>query len=156
MGQIRFLVPFAEQLPDEAVERAYLAGMEGIPWRSRNSWASPPSSSPREFVIERATGDSGNLYIPWKLPGGGEMVLSTACLMERPDPYHLPLELARGTLNRLRNQAADWQFMGLELSEEFAADLRGIADVFSQAATTGSDLHLTAKLSAETIAQSVV
>jgi len=34
-------------------------------------------------------------------------VLSTATLVERAKPYHLPLELARGTLNRLRNVLAE-------------------------------------------------
>ena len=29
--------------------------------------------------------------------------------MERPRPYNLPVELARGTLNRLRNQVSLWQ-----------------------------------------------
>lgn len=34
MGQMRFIGGPAEQLPREAVDRIYLAGIEGIPWRS--------------------------------------------------------------------------------------------------------------------------
>lgn len=151
MGQMRFLVPFAEQLPEEAVERAYLAGMEGIPWRSRNSWTVPNS----EFVLERAANDSGNLYIPWKLASGGELCLSTASLMERPEPYHLPLEIARGTLNRLRNQAADWQAMGLAIPADFSDAMRKVTAVFAQAATSGSDVQRAAKLAAESISLSI-
>lgn len=151
MGQMRFLVPFAEQLPEEAVERAYLAGMEGIPWRSRNSWTVPNS----QFVIDRGTSDSGNLFVPWKLPGGGEVCLSTASLMERPEPYHLPLELARGTLNRLRNQAADWQTMGLAIPTEFLEEMRKITAIFAQAATSGTDVQRAAKLAADSISLSI-
>ncbi len=40
------------------------------------------------------------------------MALS-ATLMERLAPYHLPLELARGKINQVRGQAADWIMGGL-------------------------------------------
>ena len=41
-----------------------------------------------------------------------------AALMERDEPYHLPVELARGTLNRIRNQLAAWQSLGFRLPDE--------------------------------------
>ncbi len=44
-------------------------------------------------------------------------MLSTATLMERREPYDLPIELARGTLNRLRNEVATLQSAGLILPE---------------------------------------
>lgn len=151
MGQMRFLVPLVKQLPEGALERAYLAGMEGIPWQSRNQWTQPPTTGQAQFVIERALNDSGNFYIPWYVPDRGEITLSTASLMERAEPYHLPLELARGTVNRLRNQAADWEFMGLELPPDFNGEMRRIAATFSEAATCGADVQRAATLSLETI-----
>ena len=66
--------------------------------------------------MERAETESGNLYIPWQVEGFGELTLSTASLMEREARYYLDLELARGVVNRLRNQVAEWQTAGLQLT----------------------------------------
>ncbi|MEM7317049.1 MAG: hypothetical protein AAF497_28280, partial [Planctomycetota bacterium] len=41
-------------------------------------------------------------------------MLSTATLLIRPRKYSLPLELARGTLNRLLNHVANWESAGYE------------------------------------------
>jgi len=117
MGQMRFLVPRQSQVPDVALERAYLAGMEWIPWRGRNRWVDRDTT--REFILERSEGESGNLYISWQVDGFGELTLATASLMERDGQYHLDLELARGVVNRLRNQVADWEAAGLRLPPEF-------------------------------------
>ncbi|MGE0756825.1 MAG: endo-1,4-beta-xylanase [Pirellulaceae bacterium] len=142
MGQMRFVAARQEAIPPDAVERAYLAGMEGIPWRSRNWWTDvDEESGPGEFILQRDASDSGNLYIPWCVEGFHELVLSTGSLMERDRPYRLPLELARGTVNRIRNQVAEWQCMGLQLSAELSAELQLLADTFAEAATAplGSD-----------------
>jgi hypothetical protein len=155
MGQMRFLVPNRKQLPEGAVERAYLAGVEGIPWSSRNSWCCRPTESHGEFLIERGTTDSGNLYIPWSAQGRGDVVLSTASLMERDEAYHLPLELARGTVNRLRNQAADWEFMGLVMPASFNEEMRKISALFSEAVTSGADEQRAATMAANTIDMSL-
>ena len=42
------------------------------------------------------------------------MTDASATLMERPRPYHLAIDLARGKINQLRGQAADWEASGLE------------------------------------------
>ena len=44
-------------------------------------------------------------------------MLSSATLMERPKPYPLVIELARGKVNQLRGQAADWGMGGLLMPE---------------------------------------
>jgi hypothetical protein len=105
MGQMRFLVPRPEQISELAVQCAYLAGMEGIPWRSVNRCEGDL------LIIERELNESGCLFIPWDEENHGRLVLSTATLMERDQPYNLPVELARGTINRLRHQASEWQAM---------------------------------------------
>jgi hypothetical protein len=140
MGQIRFIASRQELVPEGAVERAYLAGIEGIPWRSRNWWSSADEDvGPGEFVLQRDMNESGNLYIPWCVAGRGEVVLSTGSLMERDKPYRLPLELARGTVNRLRNQLADWQCMGLQLDPEIAGEIEQATVAFTRAVTAASD-----------------
>ena len=56
--------------------------------------------------------------VPWQVEGHGLLALSTATLLERWEPYHLPLELARGTINRLRDQLFEWQAIGLTIPNE--------------------------------------
>ena len=114
MGQMRFLAPQRDRVSRERAQRAYMAGIEGIPWHSRNLWQD------EELTIQRDLGDSGNLHIPWLVEGHGEVVLCTSSLMERKRPYNLPVELARGTLSRTRNQLAAWQGAGLAPSAEFS------------------------------------
>jgi hypothetical protein len=84
-----------------------MTGVEGIPWECRSSWQDD------QLVVARSVAESGYLFIPWRVPGHGDLVLSTATLMVRERPYLLPVEVARGTLNRLRNQRAAWEMAGL-------------------------------------------
>ena len=111
MGLMRFLVPRRQRLADDAVQRAYASGMDDIPWQSRTQWTDDG------LAIRRAEHDSGCFHIPWHVDGWGEVLLSTATLMERDATYHLTVELARGTLNRLQNQIAAWQAMGFVVGD---------------------------------------
>lgn len=128
MGQMRFLVPRPERISEALLQRAYLAGMDCIPWLSETHWDGS------ELIVVREIRESGNLYVPWPVVGQGELILCTASLMERKQPYHLPVELARGTLNRLRNQAAAWQMVGMDLSPDYRAKLRQSQLFFARAA----------------------
>lgn len=142
MGQMRFHAPQPERVPKEAVHRAYLAGLEGIPWFSHNTWQNG------QLILERDITESGALHIPWNVANHGQFVLSTASLMERARPYHLPVELARGTLNRLRNQAANWQGAGLQISPEAEQLIRKAVRSFVRAATQQAE-PVSAALAAE-------
>ena len=88
MGFMRFLVPSDERLRDEAVQRAYLMGMDYVPWASQASWDG------QVLTVEREVRESGMLAIPWTVPGHGEYILQTTSLVERRQPYLLQLELA--------------------------------------------------------------
>jgi hypothetical protein len=92
MGLFRFLTPADAHMPPDAFASAYLADVEGVPWRSTNR-REPSDNSIDEYVLERNVGESGNLFIPWRIDGHGELMLSTASLMEREDAYRLSLEL---------------------------------------------------------------
>lgn len=139
MGQFHFFAPSHDQVPVETLASAYLAGMEGIPWRSANRWNHPKGQLPVAFSLERSITESGNLSIPWTVEGVGELMLSTASLMETSAPYNLPIELARGVINRLRNQAADWQMAGLLISDELTSQIRNASEAFVQAITALPD-----------------
>ena len=58
---------------------------------------------------------------------------ATATLMERPHPYQLLVELARGKVNQLRCQASDWQAGGLQISSDLQQEIRGTASAFGRA-----------------------
>ncbi len=129
MGRMRFDTLNQPQVGNWEVECAYSAGMEGTPWRSRNTLKDGV------FTVEREVADSGSLFIPWQTALLGSTVLSTASLREREEPYHLALELARGTVNRVRSQAADWTQMGLDIPASLQDQMRAATSLFVDAAT---------------------
>ena len=128
MGRFVFHVPRPDCLAPGAVERAYLASMDGIPWECSCQW------DDGILAIERDTRESGNLYFCWNVPGRGQVMLCSGSLMERDRPYNLPVELARGTINRLRNQAATWLAAGMEIPRKFEELSSRAALVFASAA----------------------
>lgn len=142
MGLMRFLVHTSSDVNQDDALRAYLAGPDLVPWQSENRFSSG------EVRIERAISESGCLHFPWRIAPYGELCLTTATLMERERPYVLSVELARGTLNRIRNQLADWETLGLVVSDELIARLREATALFAQAATVQGQLD-----SAETLAR---
>lgn len=133
MGQLRFVIPRPERIAHDAPQRAYFAGPEGVPWECRNSYHDGLLS------LDRDARESGNLHFPWSVPGHGEWMLSSASLMERARPYNLPVELARGTINRLRNQSHLWQSAGMQLTEPFLAALKQASLEFGIAASSQAD-----------------
>lgn len=145
MGLMRFLVPRQEQLLPSAVEQAYMAGRDDVPWRTQII----PSRD--GLVAERSENDSGLFYIPWLVEGHGELMLCTATLMERGEPYLLPLELARGTLNRLRTYMSVWEGIGLEVPPELQASVAQAVELFARAATSQYDPFLASDRAHQTI-----
>src|SRR5207302_11009049 len=57
-----------------------------------------------QLRLIRDVDESGYLVVPWQIDGIGRLMGSTATLIERPEPYRLAVELARGKLNQLRGQ----------------------------------------------------
>jgi hypothetical protein len=128
MGLIRFLVPPPSDISANAHERAFATGIDQVPWRCE------VRRQGDEIQIVRSVNDSGNFHIPWMVPGRGELMLNTCTLLERKEPYLFAVELARGKVNQLRNQAADWQSIGLVVSEDVDSHLRRATEFFSRAA----------------------
>jgi hypothetical protein len=88
------------------------------------------------LACHRDTNDSGRLFVPWPVEGHGAPIIGTATLAERPEPYHLAVELARGKLNDVRNQLADWRQMGLRTAPELDVVLGAARHAFIKAATS--------------------
>ena len=144
-GALRFLVPIRDQTARDAERRAYLANYESVPWLCRNEWSSD------EFHVQRSVRDSGYLHFPWQSEKHGVLMLSSATLAERDEPYNLALELARGTTYRLRQQMHDWLDQGLRGAEDSVKELKKAVSVFARAATSQSDPTLCQILASESI-----
>src|SRR5262249_43314169 len=66
--------------------------------------------------VSRVVDESGYLIVPWTIDGRGQMMGTSATLIERSRPYNLLVELARGKVNQVRCQAFDWRAGGLVLT----------------------------------------
>lgn len=133
MGEFRFTLPPNYQPSPSAVKWAYVSGMDGVPWRSRNS------VQENELVVERDVKDSGQTHLVWSVDDDPPVTLCTANLMERSEPYDLAIEIARGTLNRLRNQLASWRLAKLTVSDEIVAQIDSACGLFFDAVVHVAD-----------------
>jgi hypothetical protein len=88
-----------------------------------------------QMIVGRSADESGYLVAPWAVPGFGLLMGSSATLIERPRPYHLLAELARGKINQVRSQAADYRAGGLPLDDEVERHLHEATLAFGQAIT---------------------
>jgi len=108
----------------------YMCGQDELPWYGR------AYMSGSQLIVERVESDSGSVFVPWRIDGRGVLLLGTSTLMERERPYRLEVELARGTINRLRNQIANWELVGLVVPDDLRNEVLTATRHFSRAATT--------------------
>lgn len=127
MGQYRFTVPECSRLTEESLVSSQIIGLEGTPWAGKTIL------SDGVLCITRNNSVSGRLLVPWKTEGYGELALATGTLPESPEPYCLVLELARGSLSRLRNQLSLWFEGGLQIGVPIRKRIDALVESFSQA-----------------------
>jgi hypothetical protein len=139
MGAYRLITPPLERLANGAIDRTYIAGLDCLPMFCRKTW-----ERDRLLRLDRDDHESGKVYIPWQVDGHGELLLCTATLMERQQPYDLVVELARGTMTRLRSRAETWKLAGLQVPEALAAEIQAACQAFIRAATFRDDLDAAA------------
>jgi hypothetical protein len=126
MGQLRFRVPNAQSYDPQIWSTAFVSGIEGIPWASRNRIENDC------LVVERTVNESGKLSIVWPTEEYGPIMLSTASLRCQQEPYFLHIELARGTIHRIRGRGVDWQRLGLKTPEAFTSLMDQAVSAFVQ------------------------
>lgn len=117
MGEFRFSVPVDWQLDPYHAKSIHVVGLDGMPWPCRIETLEDPNH-PRTrklFAVVRNRSESGRLYIVYDFASRGELLICTGTLPVREAPYDLIIELARGSLNRLRNQISTWQEGGLQI-----------------------------------------
>lgn len=131
MGTMIFKLP--ADLPGEMhdeLERASVAGgQDCMPYHTT------VHVEPGRMVLARQVDESGCLVTPWSVNGAGRLMVSSATLMERPTPYQLAVELARGKINQLRGQSSDWLMGGLLMPDALAKQLHQATLAFSKAVT---------------------
>lgn len=105
------------------------------------------STEDDRLILTRDQRDSGALSLPWPVAPYGSLLLSTATVRERPEPYRLLVELARGKLNQIRGQLSEWRGIGLQTGPAFDAALTEATRSFGRAALSDSpadaDAHAT-------------
>jgi hypothetical protein len=122
-------------LPADAVRElertCIVGGPDNMPWPTevvlRNG----------RMTVRRAVDESGNLVVPWSVDQHGLLLGTSATLMERPAPYDLVIELARGKVNQVRNQVADWRVGGLQLPPDLQQQTHELSLLFGRAVTAG-------------------
>jgi len=141
MGQMHFHVLDAASDFFHACRwnEAYLCGIEGVPWQTRNlfhpsdaSGSGPVSSGedlPAEyyagghaggrFTLNRSVATSAKLLITCPIEDIGFRVLTTCSLRCTETPHRLVIELARGSCYRVRTQGDTWQRGGLILNDRY-------------------------------------
>ncbi len=125
MGQYRFVIPDSDRFAMESMIAAQIVGMDGIPWPCKTNIEG------RQLIVFRNQELSGRLLVPVRTAAFGEIALTTGTLPEVDTPYLLDLEIARGTLSRLRNQVSIWQEGGLMIEQDFHDRLDTYIEQFS-------------------------
>ncbi|MDR3634537.1 MAG: hypothetical protein P4L84_12090 [Isosphaeraceae bacterium] len=134
MGVLRFQLTSPDQASRHTdLRKAYVTGLDRTP--SRLSVELRQGS----MICHRDTNESGRLFVPWPVDGHGTPYVGTATLAERAKPYDLAVELARGKLNEVRNQLADWRQMGLRPPDELDSLVSEAYRAFVKAVTLRSE-----------------
>ncbi len=129
MGSVSFIVPPSPPAEIAAcLDSAALAGGYDV--------APAPTRRVRRrelLTLTKDANESGYLLIPWPVAAGRPVACLTTTLRERAEPYHLMIELARGKVNQVRCQSADWDAIGLSVEPEDRAELRDLTRRFGEA-----------------------
>jgi len=144
MGQMRFHTSCVTDAEQQRLRRCYMVGMEGIAWERELR------VSEKRLVIDRFTHESGKLFVPWLRADSVEVILSTSNLREQEAEYYLEVELARGTLNRLRNYLAD-RDQYFELSAAYQSLLDQSQQSFMNAVLSTADPESSQRNAADSI-----
>ena len=131
MGVLYFQLP-PQLAGDDPIrqdlERASVAGgQENMPYLTE------ATIEAERLVMRRPVNDSGSIHAPWRIQTAGQLMTSSATLLERPSAYPLTIELARGKVNQVRGQTADWVMGGLCLTPPLDQLIREATVAYGQA-----------------------
>lgn len=113
MGVHRFRIEPPTLIPRGSEISAYVTGADGRVHVAR------VELSDRILSLIRQESDSVSVHVTVHIPGRGQITLSTASLPERDIPYHLGVELFRGSLGEVREQAFVWEQARMVIPDRF-------------------------------------
>jgi hypothetical protein len=151
MGLIRFAVHPTTLLDNwPEVHAGYLTGADGRVFPTRIE------VSNNVVGCRRTSSESAKFHVAWPVKDFGLLMIPTASLIEREEPYLLPVELARGKIVQVRNQMAQWELSGLKIPAEFVVHNREAHRAFSRAASSQDRPDESSELANEAIHQACV
>lgn len=106
---------------------AYLVGSDDVPLRAEISFKGGVITCKK-----RAAGPAG-LAILWDTSTVGTVMLETVRLVERPQPYVLSVELARGRLLRINQKLEEWGMIGFKGTDAIMAKVTAGRETLIQA-----------------------
>ena len=127
---------------------AYISGFDGRVFPSR------VEIDGNTVSCRRSASDSGKFNVAWPVPGFGRPVISTSSLREQETVYQLAIELARGKICQVRNQAATWDQLGMQIPESFHPVHKEAHRLFAKSVTLKNDLVAASDLATQAIAKS--
>jgi hypothetical protein len=131
MGTMTFHLPagLPENVARELERTCMAGGPDNMPWPTALRFGSD------ELTVSRTVDESGYLVVPWPVAGQGQLMGTSATLTERAKPYHLVVELARGKVNQVRCQMADWRAGGLQVPPALDQQVRDATRAFGRSVT---------------------
>ncbi len=147
---LRFRLPDPNNRPDDTGQAsAFMFGSDGVPIRADFRWED-------DLLIcsKRVAGPAG-LAILWDVPGVGRFLLETTRLLERDEPYILPVELARGHLMRVQHKREEWGMFDIAEIDHLNSDIESAANTLVKALQAGTDKDA-ARIGTEALAKAVL
>ena len=143
MGEFRFRVPFEWTLDPYHANSIHIVGIDGVPWPCRIAVGDDLEEPTRRKLlsVSRNRDESGKLYVVYPFEKLGEVLICTGTLPPRPEAYELLTELARGTLNRLRNQVSIWEEGGLQIEKSIHEKVKLAIGWLSESILSEDSLH---------------
>ena len=143
MGEFRFRVPFQWTLDPYHANSIHVVGIDGVPWPCRIAVADDAEEPTKRKLlsVSRNRDESGKLYVIYPFKERGEVLICTGTLPAREATYELLTELARGTLNRLRNQISIWQEGGLEIPQGVHDKVKTATGLLSESILSDDSEH---------------
>ncbi len=136
MGVLRFRIEPPSLIPSGQVPSAYITGSDGRVHVTRCEIQDGCLN------LHRQSSESSTAHIAVVLPERGQLVLSTTSLPERDRPYHLGVELLRGCLGEVREQAFGWELARMSIPERFRSTQRQAFHCLAVAGGTQEDPSL--------------
>ena len=141
MGEFRFRLPADWKPTDSQAKSIHIIGLDGVPAPCRVEVVND------FLMITRNRDESGKVFIAFPFEEYGEITVGTGTLPESQIPYQLLVELARGTLNRLRNQISIWREGGLTIEntvdEQVGLATRLLSEAIMQKDSVAADHEAT-------------